>query len=96
MALAAAYLTKAPAPRMRAPARRLEYLIRLARERAADAVICAYSKFCDLPLAEYPLLKADMERIGIPVLLLELEDEALSGQQRTRVEAFLETVRAHG
>lgn len=96
MALAAAYLAKAPAPRMRAPGRRLEYLIRLARERMVDAVICAYSKFCDLPLAEYPLLKADMERIGIPVLLLELEDEALSGQQRTRVEAFLEMVLARG
>ncbi|MGQ9501745.1 MAG: 2-hydroxyacyl-CoA dehydratase subunit D [Anaerolineae bacterium] len=95
-ALAEAYLAKAPAPRVRAPARRLRYLLQLARERAVDAVICAYSKFCDLPLAEYPLLKADMERLGIPVLLLELEDEALSGQHRTRVEAFLETVRAHG
>ena len=96
MALAEAYLAKSPAPRVRAPLRRLEYLTQLARERAVDAVICAYSKFCDLPLAEYPLLKAAMERIGIPVLLLELEDETLSGQHRTRVEAFLETVRAHG
>lgn len=96
IALARAYLAKAPAPRVRAPARRLEYLTQLARERAVDAVICAYSKFCDLPLAEYPLLKAAMECLGIPVLLLELEDEALSGQQRTRVEAFLEMVRAHG
>ncbi len=96
MALAEAYLGKSPAPRMRVPSRRLEYLTQLARERTVDAVICAYSKFCDLPLAEYPLLKAAMERLGIPVLLLELEDETLSGQHRTRVEAFLETVRAHG
>lgn len=96
IALAEAYLAKTPAPRVRAPSRRLAYLTQLARERAVDAVICACSKFCDLPLAEYPLLKADMERIGIPVLLLELEDETLSGQHRTRVEAFLETVRAHG
>ncbi|MGC8879400.1 MAG: 2-hydroxyacyl-CoA dehydratase subunit D [Anaerolineae bacterium] len=96
MALAEAYLAKAPAPRVRTPSRRLEYLTQLARERAVDAVICVCSKFCDLPLAEYPLLKADMERIGIPVLLLELEDETLSGQHRTRVEAFLEMVRAHG
>ncbi|MCS7260412.1 MAG: 2-hydroxyacyl-CoA dehydratase family protein [Anaerolineae bacterium] len=96
IALAEAYLGKSPAPRVRAPMRRLEYLTRLARERAANAVICAYSKFCDLPLAEYPMLRTAMERLGIPVLLLELEDEALSGQQRTRVEAFLETVRTHG
>ena len=96
IALAEAYLVKAPAPRVRAPLQRLNYLTQLVHERAAHAVICAYSKFCDLPLAEYPLLKSAMERMGIPVLLLELEDETLSGQHRTRVEAFLETVRAHG
>ncbi len=91
--LAEAHLTKPPAPRTRAIRRRLDYLAQLARDRGAHAVICAYSKFCDLPLAEYPLLQAEMERVGIPVLLLELEDEVLSGQHRTRIEAFLEMIR---
>jgi benzoyl-CoA reductase/2-hydroxyglutaryl-CoA dehydratase subunit BcrC/BadD/HgdB len=89
-ALASAYLEKPPAPRMRDLPRRLDYLSRLAAGRDANAAICAYSKFCDLYLAEYPSLEAHLEGLGVPVLLLELEDEAVSGQNRTRVEAFLE------
>jgi benzoyl-CoA reductase/2-hydroxyglutaryl-CoA dehydratase subunit BcrC/BadD/HgdB len=89
-ALARAYLSKPPAPRMRDLPRRMTYLSRLVAERGAQAAICAYRKFCDLFLAEYPSLKAHLEGLGVPVLLLELEDEAVSGQHRTRVEAFLE------
>lgn len=88
--LAHAYLTKPPGPRMRDLSHRLEYLTHLVEERGAQAAICAYGKFCDLHLAEFPSLKAHLEQLGIPVLLLELEDEAISGQHRTRVEAFLE------
>jgi benzoyl-CoA reductase/2-hydroxyglutaryl-CoA dehydratase subunit BcrC/BadD/HgdB len=88
--LARAYLSKPPAPRMRNLSRRMTYLSRLVAERGAQAAICAYSKFCDLYLAEYPSLEAHLEGLGVPVLLLELEDEAVSGQHRTRVEAFLE------
>lgn len=92
--LARAYLNQPPAPRTREVARRLAYLTRLADERGAQAVICAYSKFCDPYLAEYPVLASAFERAGRPTLLLELEDDALSGQHRTRVEAFLEMVRS--
>jgi hypothetical protein len=93
-ALARAYLSKPPGPRMRDLPRRLAQLTRLVAERGVQAAICAYSKFCDLYLAEFPMLKAHLEGLGVPVLLLELEDDAISGQQRTRVEAFLETVQA--
>jgi benzoyl-CoA reductase/2-hydroxyglutaryl-CoA dehydratase subunit BcrC/BadD/HgdB len=89
-ALANAYLSKPPGPRMRDLPRRLAHLSQLVAERGVQAAICAYSKFCDLYLAEFPILKAHLERLGIPVLLLELEDDSLSGQHRTRVEAFLE------
>jgi benzoyl-CoA reductase/2-hydroxyglutaryl-CoA dehydratase subunit BcrC/BadD/HgdB len=92
-ALARAYLSKPPAPRMRDLPRRLDYLSRLVAERDAQAAICAYSKFCDLYLAEYPSLEAHLKGLGVPVLLLELEDEAVSGQHRTRVEAFLEMMK---
>jgi benzoyl-CoA reductase/2-hydroxyglutaryl-CoA dehydratase subunit BcrC/BadD/HgdB len=92
--LANAYLNQPPTPRAREVARRLAYLIRLADERGAQAVICAYSKFCDPYLAEYPVLNSAFERTGRPTLLLELEDDTLGGQHRTRVEAFLEMVRS--
>jgi benzoyl-CoA reductase/2-hydroxyglutaryl-CoA dehydratase subunit BcrC/BadD/HgdB len=89
-ALANAYLTKPPGPRMRDLPRRMAHLTQLVAGRGVQAAICAYSKFCDLYLAEYPVLKAHLEGLGVPVLLLELEDDAISGQHRTRVEAFLE------
>jgi benzoyl-CoA reductase/2-hydroxyglutaryl-CoA dehydratase subunit BcrC/BadD/HgdB len=90
IALANAYLSKPPGPRMRDLPRRLAYLSQLVAERDIQAAICAYSKFCDLYLAEFPILKTHMEGLGVPVLLLELEDDGVSGQHRTRVEAFLE------
>lgn len=95
-ALAKAYLCKAPGPRMRDLSRRLDYLVHLVASRGVRAAICAYSKFCDLYLAEFPVLKAQLESLGVPVLLLELEDEAVSGQHRTRVEAFLEMIPSEG
>jgi len=94
-ALARAYLTKPPAPRMRDLPRRLDYLTRLVAEREIQAAICTYNKFCDLFLAEFPILKRHFEGLHVPVLLIEMEDEMLSGQQRTRIEAFLETVAQH-
>jgi benzoyl-CoA reductase/2-hydroxyglutaryl-CoA dehydratase subunit BcrC/BadD/HgdB len=93
-ALADAYLSKPPGPRMRDLPRRLAYLSQLVGERNVQAAICAYGKFCDLYLAEYPSLQAHLEGLGVPLLLLELEDETISGQHRTRVEAFLEMMSA--
>ena len=89
-ALAFAYLSKPPGPRLRDLPRRLSYLSRLVVKRDVQGAICAYGKFCDLQLAEYPVLRAHLEGRGVPVLLLELEDDVISGQHRTRVEAFLE------
>jgi benzoyl-CoA reductase/2-hydroxyglutaryl-CoA dehydratase subunit BcrC/BadD/HgdB len=90
IALANAYLSKPPGPRMRDLPHRLAYLSQLVAERGVQAAICAYSKFCDLYLAEFPILKTHLEGLSVPVLLLELEDDGVSGQHRTRVEAFLE------
>ncbi len=85
--LAARYLAKPPCPRMRDLPRRLDYLAHLVTGHQVDGIICAYFKFCDLFLAEFPALKA----LGKPIILIEDEGEVtLSGQARTRVEAFLE------
>lgn len=92
-ALAAAYLAKPPGPRPTALHRRLDGLARLLDERAVDGVMAIYPKFSDAYLAEY-LLLADLFRgRGLPALLLEDDGEpGFSGQQRTRVEAFLEVL----
>ena len=90
--LAVKYLV-APAPRLRDLPRRLDYLTHLAETRGVNGVICSYYKFCDLFLAEFPLVKTFFESKKIPVLLLEDEgDPALSGQARTRLEAFVEMI----
>ncbi|MGQ9555102.1 MAG: 2-hydroxyacyl-CoA dehydratase subunit D [Anaerolineae bacterium] len=89
LALAGHYLSKPPCPRMRDLGRRLAHLRALVAERRVEGVICSYYKFCDLALAEFPVLKA----LARPLLLLEDEGGSeLSGQARTRVEAFLETL----
>jgi benzoyl-CoA reductase/2-hydroxyglutaryl-CoA dehydratase subunit BcrC/BadD/HgdB len=91
--LAIKYLD-APAPRFRDLSRRLNYLARLAEARHVNGVICSYYKFCDLFLAEFPVVKTFFEAQKIPVLLLEDEGSgALSGQARTRLEAFVEMLR---
>jgi benzoyl-CoA reductase/2-hydroxyglutaryl-CoA dehydratase subunit BcrC/BadD/HgdB len=91
--LASAYLSKPPGPRMRDLPGRLDHITGLVAQRGVMAAIFAYNKFCDLYLGEFPTLKAHLEGLGVPVLLLEMEDDALSGQHRTRVEAFLEMLR---
>lgn len=92
-ALAAAYLTKPCGPRPNALARRLERITQLLDERGAQGVIAYYPKFADAYLAEYLMLAEVFKARGLPVLLLEDDGESgFSGQQRTRLEAFLEVL----
>jgi benzoyl-CoA reductase subunit C len=92
--LATAYLSKPPCPRMREFPRRMEYLSELAAHRQVDGVVASLYKFCDLFLSEFPVLRKTFQARDVPVLLLEDEGEAtLSGQHRTRLEAFLEVLR---
>jgi benzoyl-CoA reductase subunit C len=92
--LATAYLSKPPCPRMREFPRRMEYLSELAAHRHVDGVVASLYKFCDLFMSEFPVLRKTFQAQGVPVLLLEDEGEAtLSGQHRTRLEAFLEVLR---
>jgi benzoyl-CoA reductase/2-hydroxyglutaryl-CoA dehydratase subunit BcrC/BadD/HgdB len=92
-ALAAAYLAKPCGPRPNALARRLDRLDHLLDERGAQGVIAYYPKFADAYLAEYLVLAEVFKARGLPVLLLEDDGESgFSGQQRTRLEAFLEVL----
>ena len=88
--LARAYLTKPPSPRMCNPEARLAYLRGLIDERGVKGVVVSYYKFCDVNLAEYPLLSRQLREWGIPSILLEEETLGFSGQNLTRLEAFLE------
>jgi len=60
----------------------------------ADGVIITYNKFCDLFGIESAKLRMDLEKEGIPVLVLEKEYASLAdiGRMKTRVQAFMERV----
>jgi benzoyl-CoA reductase/2-hydroxyglutaryl-CoA dehydratase subunit BcrC/BadD/HgdB len=91
--LATVYLNKPPCPRMRDLPRRMEYLLDSLSRHEVDGVVAPLYKFCDLFMSEYPLLRKTFQEAGVPILLLEDEGEAvLSGQHRTRLEAFLEVL----
>lgn len=92
-ALARSYLRKWPGPRPNALARRLYNITRLLDERCVKGVIALYPKFADAYLAEYIQLAELFRARDLPSLLLENDGESgFSGQQRTRVEAFLEVL----
>jgi benzoyl-CoA reductase/2-hydroxyglutaryl-CoA dehydratase subunit BcrC/BadD/HgdB len=72
----------------------MEYLSEVAAKRQVDGVVASLYKFCDLFMSEFPVLRKTFQARDVPVLLLEDEGEAtLSGQHRTRLEAFLEVLR---
>lgn len=70
-------------------------LNREVRERRADGVLILATKFCEPEFFDYPQLKEDLQAEGVPSLLLETElGMTAPGSVRTRVEAFVETLKA--
>ena len=51
-------------------------------------------KFCDPYLARIPMIRKALQNEGIPMLVLEGDCTTRSiGQQKTRIEAFIEMLR---
>ncbi len=68
-----------------------ENLVKLVKEKNAAGVIFIYLKFCDPQAFDYPYLKESMEKLGVPTLLLEIDEQNQSfGQLKTRFETFVE------
>lgn len=65
-----------------------------ARACGAVGVIGHTVKFCDPYLARMPVIREEFKKAGMPFLLLEGDCTLRSmGQQRTRIEAFIEMLR---
>ncbi len=63
------------------------------RRTGARGVIAHVMKFCDPYLARMPAVREELRRAGVPLLVLEGDCTLRSlGQQRTRIEAFAETL----
>jgi benzoyl-CoA reductase subunit C len=94
--LAEIYLNNLLCPRMyMSYKQRLAFIINLIEKSGADGAILFHNKFCDLHGIENVKLKMDLEKEGLPVLLLEKEYGAAadSGRIKTRVQAFMEQLK---
>ncbi|MFH1087911.1 MAG: 2-hydroxyacyl-CoA dehydratase family protein [Chloroflexota bacterium] len=94
--LADAYLNMAiPNPIAMDPTNRWgDYLLKMARDNQAQGVISLTVKYCEPHGLFYPDLAGKLSQAGIPHLMLEIEHEVVSwGQFKTRIQAFLETLR---
>lgn len=94
--LAEIYLNNLLCPRMfmNYPNRKA-YILDLIKKSRADGAVLFHNKFCDLHGIENVKLKMDLEKEGLPVLLLEKEYGAGAdiGRMKTRVQAFLEQLK---
>jgi bzd-type benzoyl-CoA reductase N subunit len=94
-ALADRYLNRCPCPAKHSSNfQRGERLLDLVEERRADGLVFTLQKFCDPHAFDYAIVKETLDAAGMPHLLLELEHTPAVGQLRTRLEAFLEMLKA--
>lgn len=71
--------------------KRGDMLVNMAKETGADGIILCMMKFCDPEEFDYPILAAQFEAAGIPLLLLEIDQQTQSMErERTRIQSFAE------
>jgi benzoyl-CoA reductase/2-hydroxyglutaryl-CoA dehydratase subunit BcrC/BadD/HgdB len=96
-ALASYYIYDRPScPRMYGDqSRRIDYTRELAKEFRVDGIIGERLLFCDMWVVEHYMTGLDLEKDGIPFMKLDREYTLSgTGQLKTRVQAFLETIEA--
>lgn len=69
------------------------HLVRLFKEKKADAVVFQAAKFCEPALFDYALYRRALEDAKIPHLLLEFEEKTWSfDRARSEAETFVESL----
>jgi len=94
-ALAESYFDRSVASSVRHDWRRPRFraLLEKVRARRAQAVIFLIAKFCEPAYFDYVLFKRELQREGIPHLLLEFEEKMYTFERlQTEVETFVETL----
>ncbi|WP_449240545.1 2-hydroxyacyl-CoA dehydratase subunit D [Desulfoscipio gibsoniae] len=87
------YSTMPPCPcRHRGLEERVDYLVKLAQGRQAVGALLVVRKYCDPHAWDSVPLAQRMRSAGINTLVLELERAEVGGQERTRLQAFLESL----
>lgn len=89
--LARRYLSHSPCARMRPIEHRFNHIAQLVQEYQVEGAISQSLKFCDIYGHSKPRLREELNRLGIPVLEIDLEyDLSGLGQIRTRIQSFIE------
>ncbi|MDR1193927.1 MAG: 2-hydroxyacyl-CoA dehydratase family protein [Peptococcaceae bacterium] len=74
---------------------RFSLLRSLVEQRGADGIVLCVMKFCEPEEFDYPPMKAYMEKNGINLLQIEIDQQIQSVEQiRTRIQSFAEILRA--
>jgi len=72
---------------------RHKLLVEKVRSRNADGVVLLVAKFCEPAYFDYVLFKQELEREGIPHLLMEFEEKMFTFERlRTEIETFVESL----
>jgi benzoyl-CoA reductase/2-hydroxyglutaryl-CoA dehydratase subunit BcrC/BadD/HgdB len=93
-ALTEGYFAMAPCTTKDSPvSERISYLMTKVQRSGAKGVIFWMVKFCEPELFDVPQVVEGLRREGVATLVLDTElNQGLSGQMRTRVEAFVEMI----
>ena len=68
-----------------------QMLINMKEEYNADAIVVCQMKFCDPEEFDYPIIKKELDKAGVPILHVEIEQQMDSVEQlRTRIQGFAE------
>lgn len=93
-ALADGYFAMPPCTTKNAPVEeRLNHLLHKIERSGAKGVIFYTVKFCEPELFDIPQLVEGLKRKGVATLVMDAElNQGVSGQMRTRIEAFVEMI----
>ena len=93
-ALADGYFGMPPCSTKNSPVEeRLKHLVKKIERSGAKGVIFYTVKFCEPELFDIPQLVEGLKSKGVSTLVMDTElNQGVSGQMRTRVEAFVEMV----
>jgi benzoyl-CoA reductase subunit C len=95
-ALTRLYLSRDPCPAIHKPGfDPAVTMLERVRQSQSDGVIFLITKFCDPFGFDYPHINEQLEKAGIPSLMLEIEQHLpVPEQVRTRMEAFVEILQS--
>ena len=90
--LVESFMGPQPAPTRGPMERRAQEILEAARKYRGQGVIFLVPKYCDPILFDIPDLTRWLGAQGLPSLVLEVSGTLTKGQDRTRIEAFLEMI----